>query len=116
VQLLEPMFFEPTEEEGHEAFDKAAAPTTDSPFVFTLKDTLKRLDAAPADPTGPFGTQIELGAPALDTTALFMMRLAPGKRTPTHPTPAHNTFAGGRGRGPPTLRGRRLEWRRAARL
>src|SRR6202140_4381052 len=48
VQMLEPMFFEPMEEEGHEAFETApAAPTTESPFVFTLKDTLKRLDAAP---------------------------------------------------------------------
>src|SRR6202165_5138652 len=76
VQLLEPMFFEPMEEEGHEAFESApAAPTTESSLLFTLKDTLKRLDAAPADPTGPFGTQVELGAPALDTTALHMMRL-----------------------------------------
>src|SRR5579871_405338 len=36
VQLLEPMFFEPTEEGGHAAFEQKAAPTTDSPFVFTF--------------------------------------------------------------------------------
>jgi gentisate 1,2-dioxygenase len=113
VQLLEPMFFEPMEEEGHEAFEKTkAAPTTDSPFVFTLKDTLKRLDAAPADPTGPFGTQIELGAPALDTTALFMMRLAPGQRTATHRTTANNIFAVVRGSGATTVDGERYPWKR----
>src|ERR1700719_1863542 len=53
VQMLEPMFFEPAEEEKtHEAFE-GAPPTKDSPFVFTLTDTLKRLDAAAAEPAGP---------------------------------------------------------------
>jgi gentisate 1,2-dioxygenase len=80
--------------------------------VFTLKDTLKRLDAAPADPTGPFGTQIELGAPALDTTALHMMRLAPGKRTATHRATANNIFAVVRGNGATTIDGERFGWKR----
>src|SRR5260370_9067597 len=41
VQLLEPMFFEPMEEEGPEAFETATTPpTTSSSFVFTLKATL----------------------------------------------------------------------------
>src|SRR5258705_8781129 len=88
------MFFEHFEEEGHEAFEaEPAAPTTDSPFVFTWKETLARLAEAPPEPDGPFGTQIELGGPALDTTALYMMRLAPGTRTATHPTTASNIFA-----------------------
>src|ERR1700722_1549707 len=95
VQLLEPMFFEHTEaEEQHEAFETAATqPTTDSPFVFTRKDTIERLDATPADPTGPFGTQVELGAPALETTALYMMRLPPPAPPPGPPptTPKHIT-------------------------
>src|SRR5262249_44940077 len=76
------------------------------------KDTLKRLDAAIPEPTGPFGTQVELGAPALDTTALFMMRLAPGKRTATHRTTANNIFAVVRGSGATTMAGERFEWRR----
>ena len=55
VQLLEPMFFEPAEEDKtHEAFADAP-PTKDSPFVFPLSETEKRLDAATPDPTGPFG-------------------------------------------------------------
>jgi gentisate 1,2-dioxygenase len=114
VQLLEPMFFEHTEEEAqHEAFEAAPIPpTTDSPFVFTLKDTLARLDAAPADPTGPFGTQVELGAPALDTTALYMMRLAPRAPTAAHRTTANNIFAVVRGSGATTIDGERFEWSR----
>jgi gentisate 1,2-dioxygenase len=116
VQLLEPMFFEHTEEEGHEAFESSVATptpsTTDSPFVFTLKDTLARLDATPPDPTGPFGTQIELGAPALDTTALYMMRLAPGARTATHRTTANIIFAVVRGSGATTIDGERFVWNR----
>ena len=113
VQLLEPMFFEPCEEEGHEAFEQEhAAPTTDSPFVFTLKETLRRFDERKPDPRGPFGTQIALGAPALDTTALFMMRLAPGVRTATHRTTANNVFAVVRGSGATTVDGERFAWRR----
>ena len=46
VQLLEPMFFEPAEEDKtHEAFADAP-PTKVSPFVFPLSETEKRLDAA----------------------------------------------------------------------
>ena len=113
VQLLEPMFFEHTEEEEHEAFEAAPPPpTTSSPFVFTLKDTLARLDAAPPDPSGPFGTQIELGAPALDTVALYMMRLSAGNRTATHRTTANNIFAVVRGSGMTTIDGERFEWSR----
>jgi gentisate 1,2-dioxygenase len=113
VQLLEPMFFEHTEAEGQgESKTTKAAPTTDSPFVFTLKDTLKRLDAAQPDPAGQFGTQVELGAPALDTTALYMMRLAAGQRTATHRTTANNIFAVVRGSGASTIDGERFEWKR----
>src|SRR3979490_525664 len=72
VQLLEPMFFEHFEEEGDEAFEaEPAAPTTDSPFVFTWKETLARLADAPPEPDGPFGTQIELRGPPLETPARY---------------------------------------------
>jgi len=111
VQLLEPMFFEPTEEDGHEAFEQES-PTKESPFVFTLQETLRRLDEARPDPAGPFGTQVALGAPALDTTALYMMRLQPGVRTATHRTTANNIFAVVRGTGTTTVDGQEFEWRR----
>jgi gentisate 1,2-dioxygenase len=113
VQLLEPMFFQHTGEEGHEAFEtEPAPPTTEGAFVFTLKDTLLRLDAATPDPHGPFGTHIELGAPALDTAALYMMRFAPGQRTAIHRTTASNIFAVVRGSGTTTIDGERFEWTR----
>lgn len=113
VQLLEPMFFEPLEEddEQHEAFAKAP-PTKDSPFVFTIADTEKRLAAAEQTPAGPFGTCIELGHPALDTTALYMMKLKPGVRTAPYRTTANNIFAVVRGTGTTTIDGERFEWKR----
>jgi gentisate 1,2-dioxygenase len=112
VQLLEPMFFEPAEEEGGEKESNGAPPTKDSPFVFTLTDTLKRLDAATPEPTGPFGTHVELGKPAMDTIGLHMMRLSPRARTATHQTTANNIYAIVKGSGATTIDGARFEWSR----
>jgi gentisate 1,2-dioxygenase len=112
VQLLEPMFFEPAEEDStHEAFEKAP-PTKDSPFVFPLSETLKRLDAAAATPAGQFGTQVELGNPAMDTIGLHMMRLAPKVKTAPYRTTANNMYAAVQGTGATTVDGERFEWRR----
>jgi gentisate 1,2-dioxygenase len=112
VQLLEPMFFEPAEEENDEKTSDSAAPTKDSPFVFTLSDTLKQLDAAKPDPSGPFGTHVELGNPAMDTIGLHMMRLASRAKTATHQTTANNIYAIVKGTGTTTIDGERFEWRR----
>ncbi len=112
VQLLEPMFFEPAEEEKtHEAF-AGAPPTKDSPFVFPLSETLKRLGAAAAEPEGPFATHIELGNPALDTIGLIMMRLAPHVRTAPYRTTANNIYAVVKGTGATTIDGERFAWSR----
>jgi gentisate 1,2-dioxygenase len=110
VQLLEPMFFEPAEEE--EKDESGAPPTTDSPFVFTLSDTIKRLDAATATPSGPFGTSVQLGAPAMDTIGLYMMRLAPRVRTATYRATTNNIYAIVKGTGATTIDGERFEWSR----
>jgi gentisate 1,2-dioxygenase len=114
VQLLEPMFFEPYEDddESHEAFEQKPAATTESPFVFTLAETTRRLDAAPATPVGPFGTSIELGNPALDTIALHMMRLTPGLRTQEHRSTANNIYAVVRGTGVTKVDGELFAWKR----
>jgi gentisate 1,2-dioxygenase len=112
VQLLEPMFFEPAEEDKiHEAFE-TAPPTKDSPFVFPLSETLKRLDAATPDPNGRFGTQVQLGNPAMDTIGLFMMRLAPNVQTASYKTTANNIYAAVKGTGITTIDGERFEWKR----
>ena len=112
VQLLEPMFFEPAEEEKtHEAFE-APPPTKDSPFVFPITETLKRLDATAPDPTGRFGTSVELGNPAMDTIGLHMLRLAPRAKTSPYKTTANNIFAVVKGTGATTVDGERFEWNR----
>jgi gentisate 1,2-dioxygenase len=111
VQILEPMFFETAEEEGEEA-SNGAPPTKDSPFVFTLTDTLKRLDAAMPDPSGPFGTHVELGNPAMDTIGLSMMRLAPRVRTAPYRATTNNIYAVVKGTGATTIDGERFEWSR----
>jgi gentisate 1,2-dioxygenase len=113
VQLLEPMFFEPNEEEGEShAPSNSTPPTKDSPFVFPLSETLKRLDAAAPTPAGQFGTQVELGNPAMDTIGLHMMRLAPKVKTAPYRTTANNMYAAVKGSGATTVDGERFEWRR----
>ena len=112
VQLLEPMFFEPAEEDKtHEAFADAP-PTKDSPFVFPLSETLKRLDAAEPEPKGKFGTHVELGNPAMDTIGLHMMRLAPHVQTAPYRTTANNVYAIVKGSGVTTVDGERFAWNR----
>jgi len=115
VQLLEPMFFEPGEEEdaSHAAFgQEPPAPITSSPFVFPISETLSRLDAAKQDPEGPLATSIELGNPALETIGLHMMRLAPNRRTGSYRTTANNIYAVVNGNGVTTVDGARFEWSR----
>jgi gentisate 1,2-dioxygenase len=115
VQLLEPMFFEAVEDEENEEGthgEEPASMTTDSPFVFTLKDTLRRLAEAEPMPSGPFATQIELGHPALATTALYMMQLRPGVPTAPYRTTANNIYAVVRGEGATAVDGQRFQWRR----
>jgi gentisate 1,2-dioxygenase len=113
VQLLEPMFFEPAEEENEsgEAPDDTPA-TKNSPFVFPLSETLKRLDAIEPDSSGPFGTSVELGNPAMDTIGLHMMRLAPRVKTAPYRTTANNIYAVVNGAGVTTVDGARFEWSR----
>jgi gentisate 1,2-dioxygenase len=115
VQMLEPMFFEVTADEDKPEAESGGPPveaTTESPFVFTLRDTLRRLGEAKAGPEGPFGTQIELGRPALATTALYMMRLVPGVRTVPYRTTANNIYAVVQGEGVSIVDGERFVWQR----
>lgn len=110
VQLLEPMFFEPAEDKDEPR--ASVAPTTDSPFVFPLSETLKRLEATTPDPAGPFGTHVALGDPAMDTIALAMMRLAPQIETTPYRTTANSIYAVVKGSGATTIDGERFAWRR----
>jgi gentisate 1,2-dioxygenase len=107
VQLLEPMFFEAMEQ------DKAQpAPPKHATFLFPLRETSERLDAAAPTPAGPCGTQIELGDPAMATIGLFMMRLAPQVSTAPYRTTANNIYAVVKGAGATVVDGERFVWRR----
>ncbi len=116
VQLLEPMFFDahPGDdgEEDAEALAAMAAPHQGKPLAFPLAETLARLEKAQPDPTGAFGTQVQLGAPALETTALYMMQIAPGQPTAVHKSTANNIYAVVRGSGESEVDGRRFAWKR----
>jgi gentisate 1,2-dioxygenase len=112
VQLLEPMFFEPAEEEGAEKEANDAPPIKDSPFVFPLSDTLKRLDAAKPEPSGPFGTCVQLGNPAMETIGLSMMRLSPRVKTASYRATTNAIYAIVKGTGSTTIDGERFEWSR----
>ncbi len=80
--------------------------------MFTLKDTLRRLGEAKPEPRSPFATQIELGHPALATTALYMMRLRDGIRTAPYRATANNIYSVVQGAGVSTIDGERFAWRR----
>jgi gentisate 1,2-dioxygenase len=80
--------------------------------VFPLSETLKRLDATSPDPSGRFGTQVQLGNPAMDTIGLFMMRLAPRAKTASYRTTANNVYAVVKGSGVTEIDGERFEWKR----
>ena len=108
VWLLEGMFFEPYKEPENDDVPD----TTDSPFIFTWAETLKRLADAEPDPSGHFGRQIELGEPAMRTIALYMMALDRGKETKPFRTTANNIFAVAQGTGVSVIDGERFEWRR----
>ena len=108
IHALEPMFFE-----SHPAGYEPVARTADiSPMRFGWKDTLQRLEEAAPHAAGPYGTQIELGGPAMRTISLHMMRLAPGIETAGHRTTANNIYAVARGTGRSAVDGENFAWSR----
>ena len=108
VHLLDPMFFEPHPQE----FEDDAQEAPQSPFIFSWADTQRRLDAAPPDPSGRHGTCVELGNPALDTMALYMMRLLPGTGTTGYRTTANTLYAVVEGEGTTNVEDQSFAWRR----
>lgn len=115
VQLLEPMFFEHGEDDDGAAMTSSGATTPlrrDTPLAFPLSETLARLETAEPDPSGIFGTQVQLGAPALDTIALYMMRIEPGRATTPLKTTANHLYAVVEGAGETTVDGQSFSWKR----
>ena len=108
IHALEPMFFEP----HPESYEPVARTDAHSPMRFSWRDTLARLDAARSDPSGPYGTQIALGDPAMKTIGLAMMRLEAGVATAAHRTTANNIYAVAAGRGESIVDSERFSWSR----
>lgn len=108
VQALEPMFFEPYPGD----FQPITATPERSPFVFGWRATEAALDQATPDPSGRFGCQVALAAPALRTIGLFMLRLQAGARTKPVQTTANDIYSVVRGRGETVVDGERFEWSR----
>ncbi len=108
AHLLEPVFFEP-----HPA---GCAPIESrplaSPYLFPWQETRRRLAAAPPDPDGCFGFRVELGAPALPTSAVSMQRLPAGFATRPHRTTANQLFCVLDGSGHSAIGGVRFAWSR----
>src|SRR5437763_11940858 len=95
IHALEPMLFEP-----HPlAYEPVAEMASQSPMRFAWQDTLCRVNGTRATPSAPYGTQIELGNPAMTTIALYMMQLMPGIETQSHRTTANNIYAVAQGAG-----------------
>ncbi|HUB95515.1 MAG TPA: cupin domain-containing protein [Stellaceae bacterium] len=108
VHLLDPMFFEPHPRD----FEDDAPETLNSPLLFPWRTTERRLAETAPDPTGRHGIEIEFGQPALDTVALYMMRLVPGAATTPYRTTANTLYAVVEGEGTTTIEDQEFRWAR----
>ena len=68
--------------------------------------------AAQAKANGASHVEVALGDPALDTMALSMILLQPGKATPARKVMANNVFGVVKGEGTTTVDGETFPWRR----
>jgi len=106
VHLLEPMFLE-----WHpDGFQEPTSATRDSEFVFPWASTAARLDAAEPDEHGR--VRVQLGDPAMPTTALFMERLAAGTTRPALRTTASQIVTCYAGSGVSRIGGQEIAWSR----
>jgi gentisate 1,2-dioxygenase len=108
VHLLEPMFFQP----HPDGFETAIVAPKTSPFIFAWDDVQASLDKTPKDPEGLYGRRVELGAPAMVTTALHMQRHEGGARTRQSRTTANQIFCVVEGRGRTIVDGQTFPWAR----
>ena len=108
IHLLDPMFLE----QHPDVFEPVVEVAKQSPAWFPWRVTQERLAAATPDPSGKFGTQIELGEPAMQTIALHMMQLQGGMTTQTNQTTASNIYACVEGEGSTEIDGQHFAWSR----
>ena len=108
VHLLEPMFFEPNPDE----YAKGQKPSKGSAMYFAWSETEARLFGASPEPTGRYGTQVELGSPAMETIALHMMKLGPNSSTSPYRTTANTIYSPVEGEGETVVEGEVFAWKR----
>jgi gentisate 1,2-dioxygenase len=108
------MFFDPELDEEdeiqHEAFRQPPPALRQDQVAFPLSETVARLREAQADPSGM--KQVQLGNPALDTTALYMIQLQDKRPTAALQTTANNIYAVVQGSGSSVIDGQTFEWSR----
>ena len=106
IHLLEPMFLE----QHPDVHEPVHAVAQISPAWFPWHDTERRLKQAPEDPR--FGKIVELGAPAMKTIALHMMKLDRATTTTRYRTTANNIYAVVNGEGRSVVDGEVFHWSR----
>jgi len=108
VQLLEPMFFEPHPEE----FEKESVVPNASPMHFPWGESERRLQEAETTANGAPSVEIALGDPALDTMALSMIKLRPGRESVPRKIMANSVFGVVQGSGVTVADGESMAWSR----
>ncbi len=107
VHLLEPMFFE----RHPDRFEPVRENVESSALAFRWEDSLRRLDAEAAAPAhGTAEREIELGSPAMKTTAIHVQRLGAGFKSPLHQTTANAVYTVLEGAGTSRIGGREFSW------
>jgi gentisate 1,2-dioxygenase len=108
VQFLEPMFYE----QHPDGFEKIATVPTETPFLFPWDSVQGSLDEAVPHPEGRYGRRVELGSPALTSTALRMHRLEGGTKTKPIRTTTNQIFCVAEGEGTTIVDGTTFDWKR----
>lgn len=106
VHLLEPMFFERHPDE----LEPDPVDAAQSPIAFRWEDSVARLEHAQAPAHGMAEREIELGSPAMVSTAVHVQRMNAGFVSGTSRTTANSIFTVVEGRGRTVVGGEVLEW------
>ena len=109
VHLLEPMFFE----RHPDRFEPVQQNVEVSPLAFRWEESLARLDAESEAPShGLAEREIELGAPAMKTTAIHVQRMGAGFHSPAHRSTANAVLTVIEGEGSSRIGDQVFHWSR----
>ena len=106
VHLIEPMFFDHWEG----GLQPVESSTRDSPFVFAYDVQLERLKTAKPDECGR--TRVQLDAPSMPTTGLYMEKLAGGSVSKILRTTENMIFTAVSGKGTTKIGDQTFNWGR----